>query len=53
MTTTEKKNIDSKMRKYPAMYNQTIRKMVFKLGVGAMEATHRFDYQRGKRYANI
>ena len=32
-----KKNIDSKMRKYPIMYNQTIRKMVFKLGVGAIE----------------
>ena len=32
-----KKNIDSKMRKYPIMYNQTIRKMVFKLGLGAIE----------------
>ena len=32
-----KKNIDSKMRKYPIMHNQTIRKMVFKLGLGAIE----------------
>ena len=32
-----KKNIDSKMRKYPMMYNQTLRKMIFKLGIGAIE----------------
>jgi len=32
-----KKNIDSKMRKYPLMYHQTIRKMVFWLGIGAIE----------------
>lgn len=32
-----KKNIDSKMRKYPAMYNQTIRKIIFKLGIGSIK----------------
>ena len=32
-----KKNIDAKFRKYPFMYNQTLRKMVFKLGIGAIE----------------
>jgi flavin-dependent dehydrogenase len=37
-----KKNIDSKMRKYPAMYNQTLRKIIFKLGVGAIEV-NKFD----------
>ena len=32
-----KKNINSKMRKYPFMYNKTLRKMIFKLGIGAIE----------------
>jgi len=32
-----KKNIDSKMRKYPAMYNETLRKIIFKLGLGSIE----------------
>ena len=32
-----KKNIDFKMMKYPAMYNQTLRKMIFTLGIGAIE----------------
>ena len=36
-----KKNIDSKMRKYPVMYNQTLRKMVFKLGVVAIKVQNR------------
>jgi len=31
-----KKNIDKKMLKYPFMYNTTIRKMIFKLRVGAL-----------------
>jgi len=36
-----KKNIDSKMRKYPVMYNQTLRKMVFRLGIGAIKVEGR------------
>jgi flavin-dependent dehydrogenase len=32
-----KKNIDAKLRKYPVMYNQTLRKIVFKLSVGAIK----------------
>jgi len=36
-----KKNIDSKMRKYPAMYNQTLRKFIFKLGIGAIEVNRK------------
>jgi len=32
-----KKNIDFKMLKYPAMYNKTLRKIVFKLGIGSIE----------------
>ena len=31
-----KKNISKKMMKYPAMYNKTFRKVIFKLGIGAM-----------------
>ena len=31
-----KKNISKKMLKYPAMYNKTVRKMIFILGVGAI-----------------
>ena len=31
------KNIDAKMRKYPAIYNQTLRKVIFKLGMGAIK----------------
>ena len=36
-----KKNIDSKMRKYPAMYNETLRKIIFKLGIGAITVKNR------------
>lgn len=32
-----KNNITSKMLKYPAMYNKTIRKIIFKLGVSTIE----------------
>lgn len=32
-----KKNIDAKLRKYPVMYNQTLRKIVFKLGLGTLK----------------
>jgi geranylgeranyl reductase family protein len=31
-----KSNIDKKMLKYPAMYNKTLRKWIFKLGLGSM-----------------
>lgn len=31
-----KKNIDVKMRKYPAMYNQTLRKIILGLGIGSI-----------------
>jgi len=31
-----KKNISKKMMKYPAMYNKNLRKIIFKLGLGAM-----------------
>jgi len=31
-----KRNIDKKMLKYPAMYNKTLRKWIFKLGLGSM-----------------
>jgi len=36
-----KKNIDSKMRKYPMMYNQTLRKIIFTLGIGSIEIDKR------------
>jgi len=32
-----KKNIDSKMKKHPTMYNKTIRKWILTLGIGAMD----------------
>jgi len=32
-----KKNIDNKMKKYPTMYNKTIRKWILTLGIGAMD----------------
>ena len=32
-----KKNIDSKMKKYPLIFNPTLRKIVFKLGIGAVK----------------
>ncbi|MCK5854507.1 MAG: FAD-binding protein [Sulfurovaceae bacterium] len=48
-----KKNIDSKMRKYPVMYNQMIRKMVFKLGVGAIEVPRRFDHVKRQNKAYV
>lgn len=32
-----KNNITSKMLKYPAMYNKTIRKIIFKLGISTIE----------------
>jgi len=31
-----KKNITKKRLKYPAMYHQKLRKMIFKTGIGAM-----------------
>ena len=31
-----KKNITKKLLKYPAMYHKTLRKIIFKLGIGAM-----------------
>ena len=48
-----KRNIDSKMRKYPAMYNQTLRKIIFKLGIGSIEV-NRSEYvtNKNKIYAN-
>ena len=46
-----KKNIDSKMRKYPAMYNQTLRKIIFKLGIGSIEVK-RSENVKNKIYAN-
>jgi len=36
-----KKNIDAKMRKYPMMYNRTLRKIIFKLGIGSIEVNGR------------
>ena len=42
-TKSLKKNIDSKMRKYPAMYNPILRKMIFTLGVGSIRTPAR-DY---------
>jgi len=43
-----KKNIDSKMRKYPAMYNQTLRKMIFKLGIGSIEVVKTVTHKQVK-----
>ncbi len=48
-----KKNIDSKMRKYPVMYNQTLRKFIFKLGIGSIEVPRRFDHVKRQNQAYV
>ncbi|HIP29296.1 MAG TPA: FAD-binding protein [Sulfurospirillum arcachonense] len=48
-----KKNIDSKMRKYPVMYNQIIRKLIFKLGIGAIEVPRRCDHVTRQKKAYV
>jgi flavin-dependent dehydrogenase len=42
-----KKNIDSKMKKYPAMYNKNLRKIIFKLSIGTLKV-QRSLYVTGK-----
>ena len=43
-----KKNIDSKMKKYPTMYNPTLRKIIFKLGIGAIEVGVTMSHNKTK-----
>ncbi len=43
-----KKNIDAKMMKYPAMYNQTLRKLIFKLGVGSINVAVTMSHAKSK-----
>ena len=41
------------MRKYPVIYNQTVRKMLFGLGVGAIEVALRFEHVTGQNRAYV
>ena len=41
-----KRNIIQKMWKYPAMYHRRLRKVIFKLGIGAMSCPHQREAAR-------